>query len=379
MKIAIVHFWLTGMRGGEKVLEEILRIYPDADLYTNVFVPEQVSEIIKNRKVFTTFINKLPYAKKIYHVYLPFMPLALKRLDLRKYDLVISSESGPAKGVITKKKTLHICYCHSPMRYIWDIQDAYLKNASIPERIYLRLITPYMREWDRKTSGYVDYFVTNSENVKGRIKRIYNRSSITVHPPVDVSFFRPVEKKGKHFVLAGKLAHYKRPDIAVEAFSEMKLPLKVIGSGPMFSRLKKIGGRNIEFLGRVDDETFREIIATSRALIFPGEEDFGIIPLEAQAAGVPVIAYERGGVLESINGLRPSREIKDKEGYTGLFFGQQTVQGLKGAVRWFIENESVFNPDVLRRNAERFTPEVFRQKFKEFVDEKINNHLKGSS
>lgn len=231
MKTALIHYWFYGMRGGEKVVAEILRLFPNADLFTHLFIPDQLEPIIVQRTVTTTFINRLPLAGKLFQAYLPLMPVALKRLDLSEYDLIISSESGPAKGIVKRHDACHICYCHTPMRYIWDQQAIYLEQTGILKRWYLKRITPYLRRWDLWSAGQVDYFIANSGNVRQRIERIYGRESTVIYPPVAIDKFQPVTGKDDYFIMAGQLVPYKRPDLAITAFNRLGLPLKVVGAG----------------------------------------------------------------------------------------------------------------------------------------------------
>lgn len=369
MKTALIHYWFYGMRGGEKVVAEILRLFPNADLFTHLFIPDQLEPIIVQRTVTTTFINRLPLAGKLFQAYLPLMPVALKRLDLSEYDLIISSESGPAKGIVKRHDACHICYCHTPMRYIWDQQAIYLEQTGILKRWYLKRITPYLRRWDLWSAGQVDYFIANSGNVRQRIERIYGRESTVIYPPVAIDKFQPVTGKDDYFIMAGQLVPYKRPDLAITAFNRLGLPLKVVGAGPELGKLKSRAQNNIEFTGYVSDAELSSLLAGARALIFPGEEDFGIISVEAQAAGTPVIALGKGGVLETVLGRHYNDPISTGEGLTGLFFSRPLFQDLISAVNKFITIEHLIRPEVCQKQAAQFSVDRFRKEFKLFVED----------
>ena len=368
MKVALIHYWFYGMRGGEKVVTEILRLFPDADVFTHLYVPNNLDPEITQRKVTTTFINALPMARKLYQAYLPLMPWALNKLDLEDYDLIISSESGPTKGVNKRDGACHICYCHTPMRYIWDQQSIYLEHAGVVKGWYLKRITPYMRRWDVNSAGMVDHFIANSAYVSERIQRIYGRPSTIIHPPVDIDSFQPVQSKEDYFVMAGQLVPYNLPELAVLAFNQLGIPLKVIGSGEMLSSLRQIAGPNVEFLGHVNDDQYRTVLAAARALIFPGVEDFGIIPVEAQAAGTPVIALGQGGALETIKGFDANDIPHKNENYTGIFFQQAAVPDLITAIRQFKKYENMFTLENCLANARKFSKDQFRTGFMQFVN-----------
>ncbi|TPE49127.1 glycosyltransferase [Amaricoccus solimangrovi] len=351
MKVAIVHYWLIGMRGGERVLEALCALYPEAVIITHVADRAALSERILRHEIRETFIARLPGARKHYQKYLPLMPLALEMVDLSEFDLVISSESGPAKGVIPRPDALHVCYCHSPMRYVWDHFHVYRARAGRLTRWMMPLIAHRLRIWDVTSAARVDAFVANSHFIAQRIGTYYRREATVVAPPVAVDEFTPVapEAVGDHYLLAGELVSYKRPDLAVEAFTRSGRKLRVIGDGDQRRALEAMAGPNVEFLGKVPFSRLREEFATCRALVFPGEEDFGIIPVELMAAGRPVIAYGRGGALDSV-----------VPGVTGHFFAEQTPAALEEAVEEF---ESGLLPELdgaaIRAHAESFAPEVF--------------------
>jgi glycosyltransferase involved in cell wall biosynthesis len=346
------------MRGGEKVIEALCELFPQADIYTHVYDPDGISEVIRAHKVHTTFIAKLPAAKRLYKKYLPLMPMALEELDLRAYDLVISSEAGPAKGVITRPGSLHICYCHSPMRYIWDQYHIYRQNTGLITRLFMSTISPALRVWDVSTAARVDHFVANSQFVAKRIRKFYRRDATVIHPPVSVEAFFPANRPGDYYLCAGQLVRYKRIDLAVAAFSQLGKRLIVAGTGEEASALAKLATENIRFVGRPTDEELRSLIANCRALVFPGEEDFGIVPVEAMACGRPVIAYASGGVLETVI-----------DGKTGVLFPEQSVASLKAAIARFEEGEDRFESSEIRQRAALFNGVVFKSKFSDLVSQ----------
>ncbi|OWU83481.1 glycosyl transferase [Oceanicola sp. 22II-s10i] len=352
-RVALIHYWLVGMRGGEKVLEALCRMYPQADIFTHVYVPEKISDTIRAHRVIETRVGRLPFARRMYQSYLPFMPRALEEIDLTGYDLVISSEAGPAKGVIVPPDAYHLCYCHSPMRYLWDQYHVYLKSAGRLQRMVLPHVAHRLRGWDVTSAARVDAFAANSNHVADRIGKYWRRDAEVVHPPVDVDAFAPVpaSEVGDFYLWAGELAPYKRPDMVVNAFNRMGRKLVVIG-GPDKTRdaLAERAGPNITFLGRTDFDTLRDHMARCRALVFPGEEDFGIVPVEAMAAGRPVIAYDRGGARDTV-----------VPGKTGVLFKDQTVDGLVDAIESF-EAQRLYEVDasVLVTHARRFSEGAFR-------------------
>lgn len=362
MKVALIHYWLTGMRGGEKVLESFCEMFPQADIYTHVYTPEKISETIRRHTVRTTFINKLPCASKMYQRYLPLMPFALEQLDLRDYDLVISSESGPAKGVILKAQTTHICYCHSPMRYLWDMYQDYLESCGPVTRLAFRLFSKGLRQWDALSALRVDHFVANSNTVASRIEKRYRREATVITPPVDVDTFAPdnthpiATGTDAPYLCFGELVGYKRVDIAVKACVNTGRRLVVIGDGPERKKLESMAGSTIEFTGRVDTDELKTRFMDCKALLFPGLEDFGIIPLEVQAAGKPVIAYAAGGALETI-----------VDGKTGMFFNEQTPDSLISVLEKFELEETAFDPKTIINHARAFSKERFHREFLGFV------------
>jgi glycosyltransferase involved in cell wall biosynthesis len=352
LRVAIIHYWLVTMRGGERVLERILDQFPEADLFTHVYDPHAVSPIIRARNVQTTFINDLPFARRLYKHYLPLMPMALESLDLSKYDLVLSCESGPAKGVLASPTALHVCYCHSPMRYLWDAQADYRRSSGPFARAMMSLLFPPLRVWDYATAARVDGFIANSDFIRRRIKRSYAREATVVHPPVAVEAFKPSALVGDEYLWLGQMTPYKRGDLAVEAFNRLGLPLCMVGDGEMRRKLMASARPNIRFVGNLSFAELKDAYARCRGLVYTAEEDFGIAPVEAMAAGRPVVAYGRGGVLETVI---PER--------TGLFFEDQTVESLVAAVGRFEAWLPTFDPLNAIARAARFSGERFDQNF----------------
>ena len=362
MRVALVHDWLTGMRGGEKVLEVLCELYPDAHLYTLVHVPGTVSPTIERRPITPSFLQRLPAIDTQYRRYLPLMPLAVESIRLTGYDLVISSSHCVAKGVRIEDGALHICYCHTPMRYIWDLYQDYFGagRSSVVVRTAMSLCAPHLRHWDVRTSDRVHHFIANSHHVRQRIQRHYGRDAAVIYPPVDTEHFSGSGVPGDYFLVAGAFAPYKRLDVAIHAFNVLGLPLKIVGTGQEEAALKQLARPNIEFLGWQSDAQLRDCYARCRALIFPAEEDFGIMPLEAMACGRPVIAYGRGGALETI-----------VDGVTGLFFAEQTPDALREAMGRFVTMESRFEPARIRRHAELFNRDRFAAELQAFIGAKL--------
>jgi glycosyltransferase involved in cell wall biosynthesis len=358
LRVAIVHYWLVGMRGGERVLEQIVRLFPQADIFTHVLRRDRISESLLQHRITCTDISRLPFAATQYKKYLMFMPRALEELDLSGYDLVISSESGPAKGVIAAPGSKHITYCHSPMRYIWDQYHQYKSELGWPARKVFERVAHQLRQWDVTTAARVDKFVANSQFVAKRIARYYGRDSEVLNPPVDLERYRPLAgPSGAYYFLISELVPYKRADIAIEAFRGLDRQLVVAGGGSEFNKLRASAPPNVRFTGRISNEELRDLYANCRALLFPGEEDFGIVPLEAMACGRPVLAYGAGGVLETV-----------VENQTGLFFRAQTAVALKQTVLDFEANEARFDASIIRAHAETFSEEKFRAGFQNVVE-----------
>ena len=357
MKVAIIHYWLVGMRGGEKVIEALCEMYPHADIFTHVYVPEMVSERIRQHRVIPTFINSLPRAARMYKTYLPLMPLALEQLDLRGYDLIISSESGPSKGIIPPSDALHVCYCHTPMRYIWNMYHDYRSNAGRVARLMMPSLAHYLRMWDVTAAARVDSFIANSATVARRIHRYYGADSVVIYPPVDTGSFsiaQPSELED-YYLMAGELVSYKRPDLAVRAFNEMKLKLVVIGGGEMLDEIRRLAGPTVTVLGSQPFDVLKQHYARCRALIFPGEEDFGMVPVEAMASGRPVVALGRGGATETV-----------AAGVTGIFFAEQKVEAISSAVKGLADIE--IDPEKIAAHARQFGRDQFFQKMRAHID-----------
>ncbi len=371
MKIALIHDWLTGMRGGEKVLEVLCELFPCAELFTLLHIPNAISEIIEERKIHTSFIQKLPNVEKRYRHYLPLFPRAIEQFNVDKFDIIISSSHCVAKGIKKRPKTLHICYCHTPMRYIWDMYHSYFRNngSGIVTRMAMAAFVNYLRRWDTSSSDRVDFFIANSNHVAERIKRIYNRDAEVIYPPVDIRNFRISKAEGGYYLIVSAFAPYKRVDLAIESFNRLGLPLKIIGTGQDEKRLKKIASSNIEFLGWKSDRELVDYYANCKALIFPGEEDFGIVPVETMASGRPVIGYGKGGILETVVPLQGSwsRGQQSGENPTGIFFHKQSTESLMNAVKQFEKRQLQFDKEKIRRHAIKFDRGIFKQRIKDYI------------
>ena len=364
LRVALVHHWLVRMRGGEKVLKALCQIFPQADIYTLVFDPNQISESIRQHQITTSWIQKLPWAKKHYAWYLPVFPLAIEQFDLSGYDLVISSEAGVSKGVITRPETCHICYCHTPLRYAWSAYHIYLQAVRSPfRRRLIPFVMNYLRLWDWVSSSRVDYYIANSQNVANRIRKYYRREAAVIYPPIATTDFGQADTIGDYYLAVGQLVPYKRFDLAVDAFNQLGRPLLIVGDGPEYSRLQRKAGKNIKLLGRTSDEKLKEYRSRSRALILPGEEDFGMIAVEAHACGRPVIALARGGALETV--------IPE---LNGLFFENETVASLAEAVVRFESIETKFQPRLIQETARPFSEDRFEREIRDFIFEKYQEH-----
>ncbi|GGD80191.1 glycosyltransferase family 4 protein [Caballeronia grimmiae] len=364
MKVAIVHDWLVVTGGAEKVLQQIIDCYPNADIFTLVdFLEDRTC--LRNRPVKTSFIQKLPSAKKRYRSYLPLMPLAIEQFDLSGYDLVISSSYAVAKGVITGPDQLHISYMHSPIRYAWDLQHQYLTEAGLSKgfkSVLARGLLHYIRGWDARSTNGVDHLIANSHFIARRIKKAYRRDATVIYPPVDVSAFAMRPQKEDFYVTASRMVPYKRIDMIVKAFSMTpERRLVVIGDGPDMHKVRAAAGPNITILGYQSFEVLRDHLQRARAFVYAAEEDFGISIIEAQACGTPVITYGRGGALETVVGIPRERP-------TGVFFKEQTPASLNEAVTRFERNLHAFDPRVCRENAERFSSEIFKASLTSFIE-----------
>ena len=365
-RVALVHDWLTGMRGGERCLEVFGELFPAADLYTLLHVPGSVSPAIENRRIVTSFIQRLPQAERRYRRYLPLFPAAVRAFDLRGYDLVLSSSHAVAKSVRVPAGALHVCYCFTPMRYVWDLYDDYFgPRSGLATRLLMPPVAAWLRRWDRRTAAGVDQFVAISRFVADRIRRAYGRDADVIYPPVDVSRFRVDEAPGEFYLVVSALTPYKRVDLAVEACNRLGRRLVVVGTGPEDRRLRALAGPTVELLGWRDDAQTAELYARCRALLFPPLEDFGITPLEAMAAGRPVIAFGEGGARETV--VPPG----EGEPPTGLFFARQTVEDLVDAIRRFEASAHQFEPKALRRRAEAFDRPLFRERMHAYLRARV--------
>jgi glycosyltransferase involved in cell wall biosynthesis len=375
-RIAIVHDWLVVQGGAEKVLDQFFKLWPQADLFSVVdFLDEKGRFVVGGKKAKTSFIQRLPWAKKIYRKYLPLMPIAIEQFDLSQYDIVLSSSHSVAKGVITGPDQLHVCYVYSPIRYAWDLQQQYLTESGLDKgikSIIARLILHYLRIWDSRTSSGVDFFVSVSSFISRRISKVYGRSSTVIYPPIDVERFSLCLEKEDFYVTASRMVPYKKIHLIADAFSKMPdKKLYIIGDGPDYEKVKSAAGPNVFLLGYQPIDVLVDYLQRARAFIFAAEEDFGIAPLEAQACGTPVIAYGKGGALETVLGAGDA-EAGDspRSEITGVFFHHQTADAICDAVKYFEAMETGISPLTCRRNAERFSADIFRKKMKDFIDEK---------
>lgn len=370
LRVAIVHHWFVEPWGGaERVVEAIARVFPQADLFAMMVDPKVLPPDLKRRKLTTSFLQRVPGKLRLRRHLLPLYPLALEQLDLSGYDLVVSSESAPAKGVLTDSGTCHICYCHSPMRYIWDMYQDYRRALPRFGRGVFTLASHYMRMWDVATAARVDYFVANSHNVASRVRKHYRREAAVIHPPVQVDQGMLPRAIGDYYLVLGRMVAYKRVDLAIQACNELGRKLLVAGNGADAAAWHKLAGPTVQFVGWLSDDAVRDAYAHCRALIFPGEEDFGLVPVEAQAFGRPVIAFGRGGALETVQGLYPGDPFTADA--SGVFFVEQSVASLVEAIRYFESVEHRFSPDAIRERARMFDEVHFRAAFESFVAEKV--------
>jgi glycosyltransferase involved in cell wall biosynthesis len=364
MKVALVHDWLTGMRGGEKVLEVLCERFPEADLFTLLHVPGSVSPAIEAHSVHTSALQSLPGIERYYRECLPSFPRLIERFNLDGFDLVVSSSHCVAKSVLTSPGTVHVCYCHTPMRYAWDQFDAYFGPGRLgrPASWVMRKFMNRLARWDRETAGRPHRYVTNSQHVAGRIRRYYNREATVVYPPVDTGFFSPDSAAPEPYALiVSALVPYKRLDLAIDACRLARMPLKIVGTGPDRTALeRRAGTSDVRFLGRCTDEDIRTLYRRSAVVMLPGEEDFGIVPVEAQACGRPVVAYARGGALETV-----------VPGETGVLVNEATPEAFAAGLRQTVSRR--FDPVNIRHHAERFG----RKRFADEMDAVIKDTLGG--
>lgn len=376
LRVALVHYWLVTWGGGERVLQALADIFPQADIFT-VVATEEIASRFAPHRLNTSFLQSVPGSRRWHRHFLPLYPFALEQFDLRGYDLVISSHSGPAHGVLTSADTCHISYCHSPIRYLWDLYHDYLNDDLHGiARLFFRCSGHYMRLWEFASAARVDHFAANSVNVARRIQKTYRRQATVIYPPVRLSGAAHIERLGDYYLVVGRLVPYKRVDLAIEACKRMGRPLRVVGDGPQLRQLRSLAsGARVEFLVDLTDEQLADQYAHCRALLFPGEDDFGMVPVEAQSCGRPVIAYARGGALETVIGNDSHERITEDP--TGVFFAEQTVESLLHAMEVFEKSETSFDPVIARANAARFSSTRFREATIQFVRDCIDKQYSG--
>ena len=362
-RVALIHDWLTGMRGGEKILEVFCELFPDATLFSLLHNEGKMSPTIEQMKIKTSFVQHLPLKATKYRSYLPIMPIAIESLDLSDYDLVLSTSSAVAKGAIPHRNATHICCCLSPMRYLWDQYTEYFGKgrAGILTRGAMAIVAPFLRRWDIRSSSRVHHFIAISKTVEERIARIYQRTSDVIYPPVSTDLFSVSEKDHGYYLVVSALVPYKRVDLAIDAFNRWGEKLLIAGTGPDKEKLEKMANKNIEFLGWQSDENLKGLYAGCRALIFPGVEDFGIVPLEAMASGKPVVAFGAGGALETV--------VADGENATGIFFHEQTPEALIQAVKSL--STRTYDPYRIRQHAEQFDRKVYKQQVGVYIKNRL--------
>jgi rhamnosyltransferase len=364
-KIAFICDWLTAMRGGERCLEAMCEIYQDADIFTLVHFPGSVSEAIESHIIHTSYIQRLPGNVENFRRYLPLFPHAIKKFDLSGYDFILSFSHCVAKGVKVPQGLLHICYCHTPMRYAWHMRDSYLNTLSNPQRMLAECVLNQLKNWDAKASSRVTHFIANSKNTQNRIREAYNKNSVVIYPPVECARFAISDSDDGYYLVLSALVPYKRIDIAVKAFTATGQKLVIVGNGPELPRLKSMASANIFFVDNADDNEVVEYLKKCRAVIFPGEEDFGIVPLEAQACGKQVIAFGKGGALETIIGLDHAQATKANA--TGIFFYEQTPEALRKSILLFEEIKDRFDPGKCRDNVLRFDRPIYQQSMQNYI------------
>lgn len=367
MRIAIVHHWFVTRGGGERVAECIASLFPGADVFTLLSRPSGTPEGIRSHRLHNSFLQHVPLATDYHRHMMPLYAPATESLDLRGFDLVISSDSGPVKGVRIDPGAVHICYCHSPMRYLYDGYDAYRSQMGRLTRSLFTLFASRLRTWDQQAAQKVTVFIANSNYVADRIRRVYGRDSVVIHPPIDMQFARQVATPGQHYLCAGRLVGYKRTELMLEACMRLARPLRIAGVGPEESRLRRMAaGHNVEFLGELSTDALWQQYAECRALLFAADEDFGMVPLEAQACGRPVVAYRTGGTLETVRGWG---HTDGQQGATGVYFAEQTVESVMEGIQRYeqLEGDGVFRTDAIRAWAEIFRTEVFLANIRQFV------------
>jgi len=374
MRTAFVCDWLTGMRGGERCLEAACELWPDADIFTLVHFPGRVSATIESHKIHTSYIQRLPGRREHFRRYLPIFPDAIRRFDLSGYECVLSFSHCAAKGVRVPPGIPHVCYCHTPMRYAWHMRSDYLRGLGYLRRKAAGFILDRMKTWDRKTAAAVTRFVANSRNTRNRIKDAYDRDSEIIHPPVDCERFEVSADNDGYYLIVSALVPYKRVDLAIEAFGGLDRELLVVGNGPELTPLKRIASANVRFVDHADDRQVVGYMRKARALVFPGEEDFGIVPLEAQASGKPVIAFGKGGALETVVGFERAGDADA----TGIFFSEQSPEALRQAILRFEEIENRFDGSTCRRNALSFDRPIYKTKIRDYIRTVIDKHADAS-
>lgn len=373
LKVAIVHYWFLGHAGGEYFIETLAEMFPKADLFFLVADPDKMSLQLRRHRLTTSFLQSVPGIRRWYRQLLLLYPLALEQFDLSGYDLILSSESGPAKGIVSASNSCHICYCHSPMRYLWDFYPAYQRGLGRVVSTVFSVAAHYLRMWDFASAARVDYFVANSTNVAGRIRKCYRRDSTVIYPPVGICHGRLVSQTADYYLVVSRLVDYKRVDLAIQACNQLRRPLRIIGDGDLYDSLRRQAGPTVTFVGAVGDEVVRDHYAHCRALLFPGEEDFGMVPVEAQSFGRPVIAYSRGGALETVIGVDDEDPSSARES-TGVFFSEQTPESLSDAILRFESIERDFSPEFIQSRVQRFDIPRFKLEMYEFINGCLASH-----
>jgi glycosyltransferase involved in cell wall biosynthesis len=373
LRVALVHHWFVSFAGGERVVDAIAEIFPSADVFTLFLDKEKLPPALRGRKITTSFLDKTPGARRVHRHFLPLYPLAVEMLDLSGYDLVVTSDSGPMKGVVTDVEATHICYCHSPMRYLWDAHSTYLREMKPLVRPCFGVASHYVRNWDYAAAQRVDHFIANSNYVAGRIRKYYRRRSTVIHPPIITSHSFLADKPADYYLAVGRLVPYKRTDLLIDACQLLGRKLLIVGDGPEMKRLRQRAGKNVEFLGAVGESQLRDSYAHCRALLFAADEDFGMVPLEAQSYGRPVIAFGKGGSLETVVGRFAPITAGNGSELTGLFFQEQSVASLAEAILNFEACEHLFVPEQIQQHAYKFDASVFAMRLRTFIEGVLTN------